>query len=213
MTTLLRHAPLLLLAAALTGCGSSLETVTVPAQPSSVQAPSVTDTVRVEQLPPVPARGTPTSPIEVEVSGWTREGPELRVVRVTVDRRTEDQEVVLQYESGSETRTTRYAMPTFGEALDIEPHVQRSSRAGIARSGSARPAPDTVTIRDTVRIDTVAAAQVRGTPKARDVEARVPQDDAGLWDQITSRLAWLGGLVLLGVGLYALRTFTNMIPF
>jgi ABC-type glycerol-3-phosphate transport system substrate-binding protein len=208
MTTPLRHAALLLLAVALTGCGSSLETVTVPSGPSSVQAPSVTDTVRVEQLPPVPARGTPTSPVEVEVSGWTREGPELRVVRVTVDRRTEDQEVVLQYESGSETRTTRYAMPSYGEALDIEPQVQRA-----ARSGTAQPAADTVTIRDTVRIDTVATAQVRGTPEDRDVEARVPEDDAGLWDQITSRLAWLGGLVLIAAGLYALRTFTNLIPF
>jgi len=185
MTTPLRHAALLLLAALLTGCGSSLETVTVPAGSPSVQPPSATDTVRLEQLPPVPAPGTPTAPTTVTTYTDTLQREALDLQRVTVDRSREEERVTVQYERSGETVEETFRIPAFGEVLDIQP----------ADSGRS------------------ADAQVRGTPKDRDVEARVPEDDAGLWDRITSRLAWLGGLVLLGGAVYILRTFTHIVPF
>jgi len=185
MALSIRHAALLLLAAALSGCGSSLETVTVPAGSPSVQPPSATDTVRVEQLPPVPAPGTPTAPTTVTTYTDTLQREALDLQRVTVDRSGEEERVTVQYERGTETIEETFRLPAYGEALDVEP----------ADSGRS------------------ADAQVRGTPSGRDVEARVPEDDAGLWGRITSRLAWLGALVLLAGAVYILRTFTNIAPF
>lgn len=185
MALSIRHAGLLLLAALLTGCGSSLETVTAPASPSSVQPPSATDTVRLEQLPPVPAPGTPTAPTTVTTYTDTLQREALDLQRVTVDRSGEEERVTVQYERGTETIEETFRLPAYGEALDVEP----------ADSGRS------------------ADAQVQGTPSARDVEARVPEDDAGLWSWVTSRLALIGGLALLAAVTYILRTFTNLIPF
>jgi len=171
---------------ALAGCsGTRVQTVTVPAGSPSVQPPTATDTVRVEQLPPVPAPGTPTAPTTVTTYTDTLQREALDLQRVTVDRAGEEESVTVQYEHSGETVEETFRIPAFGEVLDIQP----------ADSGRS------------------ADAQVRGTPQDRDVEARVPEDDAGLWSWVTSRLALIGGLALLGAVTYILRTFTHLIPF
>ena len=197
----LRHFALVVAALAFVGCSGAQETrtVTVPAQPSTAR--STTDTLQLPALPPVPEPGIPTQPIEVQISRDTLPGPELQVKRLTVDRRTDDPGVTLQYESGGRTLTDRYDLPAFGEALDIYPE-QESRRYGERRARSD-------TARDTV---IVPGAQLRGETQARQVEARV-EEEPSLWDRVTGRLAWLGGLVLLGAGLYALHTFTSILPW
>ena len=189
----------------LAGCGSTAETreVTIPAESPTTRA--TTDTLQLPALPSVPEPGVPTKPIEVRISDDTLPGPTLRVRRLSVDRRTDDPGVTLQYESGGRTLTDRYDLPAYGEALDVYPQVQRTERLG-----TERPRSDVTP--DTVR-DTVARAAVRGEPKDQTADAEVPEDEEGLWSLLKGRLAWIGGLVLLGAGLYAIRTFTSIIPW
>lgn len=188
----------------LVGCsGEAMRQVTVPASQPTTR--SQTDTLRLPAVPPVPEPGAPTQPIEVQIHRDTLPGPELQVKRLTVDRRTDDPGVTLQYQTGGRTLTDRYELPSYGEALDIFPEQQ-----SVKRYGEGRPRSDTVRIRDTVVVPRV---QVRGTPQDREVKATVPEEDEGLGAWISSRLAWLGGLVLLGGALYALRTFTNLLPW
>jgi len=200
----MRRLALFAIACLLVGCGGkATRQVTVPPAPPTTRA--ATDTLRLPALPPVPDHGVPTQPMEVQISYDTLPGPELQVKRLTVDRRTDEPGVTLQYESSGRTVMDRYDLPAYGEALDIFPEQQMSKR-----HGEGRPRSDTVVVRDTVM---VARAQVRGTPKERQVEAKVAEEETGLWDWLTSRLAWLGGLVLLGGALYAMRTFTDLLTW
>ncbi len=188
--------------AALVGCsGQATRQVTVPAPSPTTR--SQTDTLQLPSLPPVPDRGVPTQPIEVQIHRDTLPGPTLRMQRLTVDRRTDDPDVTLQYQVGGRTLTDRYELPSFGEALDIQPQKQ------AARYGQRRPRSDTV--RDTVRV--YPDAQVRGRPQERQVQARVPEEEKGLWSTFTTRLAWIGGLVVIGVVFYLIRTFTTILPW
>ena len=195
----------------LTACSGTESTreVTVPAETATTR--STTDTLRLPSFPPVPGRGVPTMPIEVQMSPDTLPGPKLNVTRLTVDRRPGEGDVTLQYQVVGRTVTDAYALPAYGEALDIRPQSER-----VRRYGQERTSVDTVVKNDTtvkyVPL-TVPDAQVRGQPQNQDIEAEVPEEDDSLWSWINKRLAWIGGFVVLGVGLYLVRTFTSLIPW
>jgi len=102
----------LLLALLALGCsGSRLETVTVPPQPSSVQPPSVTDTVTLDGIAPIPPPGTPTAPVEV-VEYDTAVGGSGPVNAISLS--AEDIEVV---KPDGEVLT--FETPAFGETLTL----------------------------------------------------------------------------------------------
>ena len=196
------------MAVTLAGCSSGLQEVTVPASDRTVNAE--TDTIDVP-VPEVPEYGVPTQPITLEVSMDTLPGPELAVKRLTVDRRTDDQHVAVQYETGGQTRTDRYQLPAVGEALDIRPQVQRSTTKGKRRGaprGDSRPMPTVVT--DTLR-DTVTVAHVRGEPQERTLEAEVTDPQEGWWG-LKNELAGLG-LLTIAAGLAGVAwRFRSLLP-
>jgi hypothetical protein len=117
------------------GCGgSSLTTAVKPVQDATVQPPSVTDTVRVEQVAPVPPPGRPTAPIRVQAFDTTT-GPSGPVSRVEVSA----SDVSLYRPDGT---VITYESPAFGEELDIAVHP--GSTSGEVRG---RPRADTVQAR------------------------------------------------------------------
>ncbi len=97
----------------LVGCSSTrLQEVTVPAQQSTVTPPSVTDSMRLERVAPVPPPAKMTAPVRVEQYESARPGG--AVSRISVS----DQEVTVVRPDGE---VITYEAPVFGETLDIRP--------------------------------------------------------------------------------------------
>jgi hypothetical protein len=139
-----------------------MQTVTVPAATPSINAE--TDSVELNELPPVPPPGIDTKPTEVRTYTDTLPAPEVEVQRVTVDR-SEDHPrgaVSILYTVGDEARLETYALPEYGETLDVE-----------------------------ATSDTTTSAEVRSQPKDRDVEAEVAPTNPPWWKQLWSDLQHL----------------------
>jgi len=158
-----------------------------------------------------------TQPADVTVYDDTTQGPTLAVRRVTVDRRPGKQTVALLYEVGAQTRRNKYEMPAWGEALDVRPQVQKSARYGTPSPRPDTTRPDTARPDTVVRRDTVAAAQLRGSPEPKETQAEVQEDPRSWWgrqwDRAVNLLAGVGAIALLfGVGGLALRATRFSLP-
>lgn len=175
----------------LTGCSSLMKTVEVPPGDRSVRVEP--PDIELGAIPPAPPPAAPTEPIEVTLYPEAS-GPTLDLELLSVDRSEGAGRVVVQYQTGDTTRREVYEAPAFGETLDVQ--------------------PDTI-VRDTAR-DTVATAQVRGTPESRELEAKVKDRKgwwARRWDGLVNGLAFIGALaVLLTAAGAALRLTSLSLP-
>ena len=123
MRSLFALAILATLAITLPACSSSrLQTATRPAQPPSVNA--ITDSIRLEQLPPVPARGVPTRPVRVTRYD-SLPAPAAGVQRITY---APGEALSVLLGSGVEME---YEPPVVGETFDWVATSDSSGRAQV----------------------------------------------------------------------------------
>jgi len=145
----IRLSTAVLLVVAQVGCGQSrLTTAVKPAGESSVQPPSLTDTVEVEAVAPVPPPARPTAPIKVQQFDTVATGAG-RVARVTV----RDEHVEMVRPDG---RVLTYAAPTLGETLDLD-----VDSAEVSAQVRGTPARDTVKVQVPEKEDEGLLATVR----------------------------------------------------
>lgn len=170
------------------GCSSSLKTVEVPPGDRSVHVEP--PEVELGTIPPAPPPAAPTEPVEVTLYPEAT-GPTLDLELLTVDRSEGGGRVVVQYQAGDTTRREVYDGPAYGEILDVQP-------------GAAA--------KDTIR-DTVATAQVRGTPTPRTTQAKVTEQKgwwARRWDRLVNGLAAIGALAIVLTAAGAALRFTSL---
>lgn len=121
-----------LLGLAFAGC-TTLRTdrqqVTVPAAPSTVQAPTATVVDTLERLPPVPPRGVRTAPTTATTYTEVASTPTVSTERVSVSH--DPAEVKIQYRVGEEVRVETWPLPAWGETLDIEAQTDTTTRAQV----------------------------------------------------------------------------------
>jgi len=173
------------------GC-SRLQTVTVPAQQPTINA--VTDTVHLQEYPPLDVDGTPTEPAERTLIADTASTPAIDVQRVEVDRRPDEGQVRFLWEEGRRTVRDAYDMPVYGEMLVWRPE-QVDRRGFPVRSTDRRRDTPADTVRDTVTVRPLA--ELVGSPQERRVQADVttaePPWYRTLWTWIRIGLAFLVG--------------------
>lgn len=197
---------LLLAGSVASGCSSSdLRPVEIPPFAPSLNGATVTELTG--GVPEAPPAGAVTVPTLRRVFEDAPPRDVLRVQRITIDRTGPGLAgtVLLQYERGSSLVEATFSGPVPGEALDLFP--QRTAEQA-RMSGS--PVPDSIDSRIPLLADSLQKArreadslraQVRGTPEAREVEARVSQKKPGWWTRqyrkVRDLLAFMGLVGLL----------------
>lgn len=226
----------------LAGCsGSELQRVQIPAFEPSINMQ--TETRLKEGVPPVPAFGLATRPATRLIYSRTLQRAPVALQRVTIDRRGLEGDgsdlpggplggrVTVVYEragaEGLQTVLEEYALPRPGEILDIEPTSRDLSGQGsrvavpvinptLDVGGSSRAAyvkrlDSLRTLADSLR------AQLRGAPRAVDVDARVPAQKPGwftrTYQKVRDFLAFIG-VVTIAVCTWIVATrFTFRFPW
>ena len=123
---------LALLVAIASGCTTTrpdMQEVTVPAAPSTVQAPTASIVDTLHALPPVPPRGVRTAPSTRRTYTEAPDTPTVSIDRVRVAQEPDDVEI--QYRVGDTVRVETWPLPAVGETLDIEADTDTSTRAQI----------------------------------------------------------------------------------
>jgi len=201
-----------LLIAMLVGC-TSTQSVTVPAQESTLNPSPPAGSTYVQALPPMPPLGKRTYADSVTVYLRSYDTPPLKVRRMEVDRRTEDEHIGFVLERGGRSIEKTWPLPVYGMRWVGRPG-QGSAKDGspIRSVPPGREAPDS-TVMDTQRVAVPARqpfppmiAGLSGAPAPRQVDARVPDDD-GFFDGVWDAFAWVGVLGLGGTALWLLRGF------